>query len=189
MNSKNLQLSKRYAHALWSLREGKSEQSVKLWLEKFKEYLACFERSDELVKLNQNPVFSVEQKEKVFVALAQKIFDDKLSVNFIRKLSLADRMAYLAQIVDELNEYFKKANNTLLAKIETAFELSEEQQTKIKESLEKRYAPSKIVYELKTNDELIAGLRVSVEGESLDNSLLSNIEKLKEKVMQEQLSS
>ena len=92
-----------------------------------------------------------------------------------------DQIGYIPEIYEPFIEVYKEDQNIESVLIESACPLSEDQIRQIKTVIEKKLKKN---IEVRTNvvPELIAGVRVRTKDFVLDNSMLSRISNLKEKL-------
>ena len=123
----------------------------------------------------------IEKSEKKDTLL--KVFDGMdISVSsFVRLLIDKNRFNAFNDIVLEFNRKYNKANNIDVAYVTSAKELDETQINSLKAMLEKKTGKT---VEIKTavDEDLIAGLRVRINDELLDNSVATKLAKMKDAV-------
>jgi F-type H+-transporting ATPase subunit delta len=88
----------------------------------------------------------------------------------------------VAEIIGLYDNYSKEEKSLEIAKIDTAYELNDEQVEKIKAALEKRFN-KKIELEQNLNTTLLAGAVVRVDDLVIDGSLREQLRKLESQLI------
>ena len=132
---------------------------------------------DEFVRFLKNPRISKENKKEVF----KQAFSNLNKYVFSTLLLLIDKdmITDLNDIIFELNQLLEKENNIVHVEVETFKELSEEEELKIKNyfifKLKKNIKITQII-----NEKLVGGLIINYEGKTIDGSLLTKHESLRD---------
>lgn len=167
-----LGIARRYAKALKSSCTNPAELSaVELQLGDF---VAAIQASKELRALIESHSFSSEEKWAVIASLSARLGLEKLSVDFLRVLASARRLALVEEIFDEYCALVLSAKGTTRAYVETAQELSKDAEAQLRATLE-GLTKKKVLFETKVNPALIAGVKVKVDGKTLDVTLASSL--------------
>lgn len=134
----------------------------------------------ELALVLKHPKLPKEEKKKILA----NIFKDanKYLLHFIYLLIDKNRFAHFSDIVKVYMHKFYEERNIEIAYVQSAVPLSDQQVKEIKALLEKRCHKS---VEMKTsvNPALLAGLRVKMKDEVLDNSAATRLAKMKDNVL------
>ena len=126
---------------------------------------------DEYFKILSDLSMVVNQKE-VKNLLLNDSFDNKEKVKILSEIMKDSANENFVRFINLLIE-----NNRLIAKINTAYELSNEQLESIKAALEKRFN-KKVVVEQNIDTTLLAGAVVRVDDLVIDGSLKEQLRKL-----------
>lgn len=179
MATSALLVAKRYSTALWaSLDQASDAKNIATEL---KQSLETFQQPD-LWRLMTSPTFSVAEKLLVSVSVLEKAGASKALRQFVEYLVKAGRINVLAEIVEAFEARVLESENTLEAMVETALPLSDSQKSEIALGLGKLFS-KKINLKVIERTELIAGVRVLVQGQLIDGSLTSNFKKLEKNLL------
>lgn len=167
-----------YAQALFEVaQEAHKEKEFK---EGLKELASIWQSEPDFVKALAHPKIKKQEKKDWLVAL----FKDKIDPVLLNTLLVFNEhgvVSMMDSIYDEYLSCFRKANNIEIVKVETAAQLDTKQIQSLKEMLETKLAKT-IELDIKVCPELIAGLRVQASDLVLDNSVLSRLEAIQEKI-------
>lgn len=153
---------------------------------------------EELVEINEvvkaNPEFKavlahpqIEKADKK--AMLLKVFADmdELTSNFVRLLIDRNRFMAFGDIVSEFIKKYNDVNNIDVAYVTSARMLDDQELTRIKAMLEKKTG-SKIELRTNVDADLLAGIRVRIKDEILDNSIQTKLDKMKAAVVKTELN-
>lgn len=122
---------------------------------------------------------SIEKKDKKEVLI--KVFDgmNHLVSNFVQLLVDKNRFMAFNDICEEFIKHYNEVKNIEIAKVYSAKALSSDELEKIKAMLEKK---TNKTIELKTyvDESLIAGVKVKIKDEVLDNTVINRLTKMKD---------
>ena len=116
--------------------------------------------------------------------MIHSVFQKKLHPVLLRFLEVCiahDQAGNISQIVSVYEKKRRQANNIELVKVESATTLDQKQTDSLIHVLEERLQ-KKVELQVEVVPELIAGLRVQTENLVLDNSVLSRMNAIKEKL-------
>ena len=133
----------------------------------------------------QNILLNDSYDSKYKISLLTEILKESSDDNFIRFVKLLvenNRLLVVAEIIGLYDNYLKAEKSLKIAKIDTAFELTDEQVEKIKAALEKRFN-KKIELEQNLNTTLLAGAVVRVDDLVIDGSLREQLRKLESQLI------
>lgn len=172
-------VAKRYAKALWgSVKNGSAEE----FLKNLSQLSELLKEDSNLNNLAKSPIFSSEEKLKVFSEIFKKLSFSTTMTHFLELLVEKDRFAALPEICEEFRILYLNSNKVKEAQVESAFELSEKQKEQIAEVIEAAL-DTKVNLDVIVNPALVAGIVVHVDGRSIDASLMSNLKNLKEELL------
>ncbi len=173
----------RYAKALFSLAKEK-EQLVQL-KEDMDLISNVYSQSKEFDQLLKSPVVKTSEK----IHIIKLIFQEKisaLSIKFLEIVTLNKREAFIPLICRNILTLIRKEKNIKTAVITTAQTMNDELLKKATEILEKELG-AKIELSAKVNPELIGGMILRVDDKQYDASVLTQLKKLKQKMLKAQL--
>lgn len=164
-----------YAQALMSLAQ--QQNLTNEFGDSFRSLSSLLEESGEFRDFVLNPVIKGEDKKAV---LKQVMGDDAnpYLVNFMMLLVDKRRIVFLEPIVEQYLNLLRKLNQTVLAEITSATELSESQKQNLVEKV-KAIAEARDV-ELKTSvdPDLIGGVIIKVGSKVIDASLRGQLRRI-----------
>ncbi len=164
-----------YAQALMSL--AKQNNLTEQFGQTFRSLSSLLAESKEFKEFVLNPVVKGEDKK----AVLKKVMGDDANpylVNFMMLLVDKRRIIFLEPIVEQYLNLLRKLNQTVLAEVTSATELSEAQQANIVEKV-KAIAEARDV-ELKTtvDPDLIGGVIIKVGSKVIDASLRGQLRRI-----------
>ncbi len=142
---------------------------------------------DETIKANKelslvlkHPKIEKEDKKEVLL----KIFSDADSYvkNFMRLLVDKNRFGQFSEMVKVYVHLYNEHHQIEVAYVESATKLSDQQLADMQVMLEKKLS-KKVEMKVSVNENLIAGVRVKIKDEILDNSAASRLERMKKEVV------
>ncbi len=137
--------------------------------------------SDELMQVMNHPNIHKDEKKKCLTSIyAQQI--DPLLLNLMKIMVDKGRFMYFKAVSEEYERLYNQYYDIAVAEVESACALSDEDKARIKETLEKK-TNQKVACKWKVEPSLLAGLRVKINDQILDNSAANRLVRLKEKVV------
>jgi len=126
----------------------------------------------------QDPAVPTGEKQ----AFVQELFGAKNTVtHFLNTLLEAKRYYLLAACVEEVARLLDARQGIVRAQVETAFKLTQEQQSKVEETLSKFTGKTaRAVFAVRPG--LLGGLRARIEDQLIDGSLKGRFEKLQQQL-------
>ncbi len=134
-------------------------------------------KSKELTLLIQNPLHDIAAIKEVITQLCAKSTIDKVVEKFLLNLAEVKKINLLPDIIQYYKEIYYKKNNIAIAKIEARSKIAPNLCKQITTILEEKLN-KKIVIEHSSNDRLIGGFKVHVDGKLIDYSVKNQIDKL-----------
>ena len=107
--------------------------------------------------------------------------DDVMFSNFISIMIDNKKIYYLDEVHKLFIQMILDDDNTMIAEIETAFKLSEDQKNQLTKNLEQEHS-KKIKIDEVINEELLAGIKISVDNEVTDFSVKYKLNSMKEQI-------
>lgn len=123
---------------------------------------------------------SIPKSERT-AALAQA-FEGKVNTHVLSFLCLMCEQGKTEQFFDSASEFYRLrewASGTVVAKVTSVVELTEQQKIDLIKALEKRTG-KKVTLNCVTDDTLLGGIAVELDGQLLDGSVKSNLKRAKE---------
>lgn len=105
----------------------------------------------------------------------------KILLHFMKLLIDKNRFNYLFDIQNAFVEYYNEMHNIEIATLYSAKPLSSEEELKVVKMLEEKTKKT-IKLVCKIDETLIAGLRIKVKDQVLDNTVLTRLQNLKKQV-------
>ncbi|MCF0108851.1 MAG: ATP synthase F1 subunit delta [Erysipelotrichaceae bacterium] len=162
-----------YADALFEL--GKQEAKVEQYKLDLLEMKQIYEMSDELRKVLESPRIAKADKKAI---LRRLYAGEPFVMNFLQVLADRDRYRLFPDIVDA---YVEKANELLgieVAECTSAVALDEKSAAALQKALEKKLN-KRVEMKFRIDPEIIAGIRVRINDEVMDNTILHRLNELK----------
>lgn len=107
---------------------------------------------------------------------------DHMLLNFLKLLIDKGRFAKIEEIRREYNKAYNDFNNIQVVHVKSATPLQKEEIAKLKETLEKKLQ-KKVDFVLSTDKDLIAGIRIKINDQIIDNTALGRLQRLKRTVL------
>jgi len=145
-----------------------------------KELAGIWNQNADVVKALAHPKVTRVQKREWLTELFGGKIDD-IVLRFLCILTEHNVVAHIPEIYEGYISIWRHANNIEVVKVTSASSLSEKQQADLRKMLEKKMN-KKVELEIKEDPSLIAGLRVQTSQFVLDNSALSRLNAMKEKL-------
>lgn len=167
-----------YSEALFELAKEENK------LEQFKKDLSAMDdvlcSSEELKQVLKHPKVEKNDKKNILEQIFKDV--DPYVINFAKLLIDKNRFAHFHEIRKCYDHSYNEYNNIEVAYVQSAKELDEKQIKAIKDMLEKKTNKA-IEIKTKVNEDLLAGIRIKIKDEILDNSAAARLEKMKENVV------
>lgn len=130
-----------------------------------------------------SPIVSNKDKEKVILQLSEQLHISPMLKNMFRKMAQKNRFIECENFLKCFDEVRADLNHKLVGTIVSATPLNENEVNEITALFEKKLS-KKINFELKTDVQLLGGLKVTVGGVTYDRSIQSQLNRLKESVLE-----
>lgn len=133
-------------------------------------------RDPALSELIDDPRVNQQQLIEIVLAAAADYLDEQ-GANFIRLLVQNDRLNQLPEIRELFESFRREAEQTVEARVITAFPLTEAQQRQIGEALEKRLGHTVVLTET-VDESLLGGMMIRIGDRVIDGSITSQLSRL-----------
>lgn len=182
--ARNYVLAKRYAKALRLLTASKEEASE--ILPQFQKIADAISDNKQLSDLLYSEAFSATEKQRVLKeVLAVANVKSALS-EYVLKVVEFGRVAILPDVCAEFTKLVREELGTLDVRVESAMELSKQQEERLRAELEKATG-KKFLIHTTVNPSLLAGLKVELMGKTLDGSLRTMLGSMKQELLEKEV--
>ncbi len=175
----NTRIASRYANALFDLAQ--SENRLDRIALDLHELSLLVNRSAELSHFLADPLRSNTLRDEIIAKLFKGKLDD-LSFNFVLLLEEKHRMGHLLQICHKFDQLVCEYKRVLRINIVTAASFTTQQIISIKDKLKSKYGYD-IEVTLINDDELLGGFKIFIGDTVLDFSLLSQLNRIKNNII------
>ena len=167
-------IAQEYASAIYDI--AVEEKKVDLFNTYFVQLLDTL--SGDFLKLLDAP--NIDKKEKMDVI--DKVYKsiDPTFVNFLKVLLDNKRLSYFSKIGHQYRKFVRKDKNIVIVDIFSVKKLDDKHIDNIKDTLKGKYPDKELEVKNIVNPNLIGGIQIVCNGESIDMSLKSSITRLKE---------
>lgn len=180
MAPKNV-VARRYAKALSaSIEDAALSEKVVAELDTFVNTLKA---EDQLSEFLFSPSFNSTEKWGVVEDLLAKAGSETRTKEFLRTLVLANRIEVVREAAQSYKELVYEKVGKAEVVIESAYALTESELASVQANLEKSTG-KKLIIKTEIKPELVAGLKVTVEGKTIDGTLGSHLEKMQRTLLQ-----
>ena len=174
-------LARRYAKALMEI--GAEDGSYQRIGQDIESLAKAITDSAELHDVLSNPVFPRSEREKIVMAILQRIGASKTTINFSKLLLDRERMGALPDIHRELSAMINEKSGQLTAEVSSAVALTPQQTSELKTALE-ALSGKKIQIVAKEDPALLGGVIAKVGDLVYDGSLRSQLRELRRSLTQ-----
>ncbi|MGB3765269.1 MAG: ATP synthase F1 subunit delta [Phormidesmis sp.] len=169
------QVAAPYAQALLSI--AKSKDSVETLSQTAGELLSLMKESDELSQFLSNPIADKEAKRGVI----KKVLGDDANVqmkNFMMLLVDKGRIALVKPILEQFQSLVRELNQTVLAEVISAVELSDEQRETVRQKVQGMTQAKSVELESRVDPDLIGGVIIQIGSKVLDASIRGQLRRI-----------
>jgi F-type H+-transporting ATPase subunit delta len=171
-------LGRRYSRALFQLaRETGEEEQIGREIEQF---FAVYSDSD-LREVLTNPAFNLTSRRKILQQVTQAQQLSPLTVKFLSLLLERDRLAYLDGIVGSYRRMLNEAQGRVEAKVVSASTLDPALTEQLRQRL-RAISGKDVVLQAETDQQLLGGLLIELEGKVYDGSIRTQLERMKQRI-------
>lgn len=169
-------LARRYAKALMEI--GVAENNYERIGTDLESLATAISSSKELADLLSNPLFPRSDREKIVLAILDRIGVSQTIINFSKLLLDRERMSIIPDIHRALTSMIHEMSGQITAEVLTAKPLSPAQQDELKKTLEE-LSGKKILISLKEDPSLLGGVIAKVGDLVYDGCLRTQLQELK----------
>jgi len=169
-------IAKQYANALYdaALNQNKIKQ-VCTDVQKLETVL----KDETLLKDLNSPLLNQAQKQELIAILSKTLKTNSITTNFLKILADNKHFDVLKTILKSFNDIYLQKNGMLKVLVETAESLSETQEKKLKDGLQKKLK-KEIILSYKLNENLLGGLILYYNSVQIDDSIKSKLKTLEQ---------
>lgn len=163
-----------YANAIYDIAQ--EENKIDLFNEYFVTILETF--TDDFIKLLELPTLTRNEKKDIVRKVYKSV--DSTFVDFLCVLVDNDRISDFKGIGHQYRKLVRKNKNIVRIDVFSVKELSKKQMDTIVSTLKLKFIDKELEVKNMVNPDLIGGIQIVYNGESIDMSLKSTLERLKE---------
>jgi len=166
-----------YAKAIYEL--ALEEKKVDL----FWDYFIAIDKTDddpEFRKIMSSPIIDTKEKKEIIKKVYYKL--DETFLNFLYVIVDHNRFDSFNGIGHEYRKLVRKEKNIMFIDVISANELTEKHQAKIVKVLKAKYSDKTLQFKYIVKPDLIGGLQIISNGESIDMSLKAALDRIKEEL-------
>lgn len=167
-------IARPYAEAAFSY--AKEQNALQSWSDVLAD-LAAISENEEMVKFLANPSHTKEQKLEIFLSLLGAASATDAIKNFLVALAEQGRLNTLSFVSKLFEELKATEEKRIKASIASAMELNDEQKSKLSAALNSKFGAD-VDVEYTTDSALIAGVRIKVGDWVVENTAVTQIQKL-----------
>jgi F-type H+-transporting ATPase subunit delta len=174
---KNLAIARRYAKALLMI--GKEDGQTEQYRQELDAVAKLMAQQKELADTVSNPLYNLEERQKVFKGVIDKLKLSPVMTSFLMLLFDKGRVSFIVSI----NEFFQKLADELKgvarASLVSATKLSDEAIEKIRSALSKKTG-KEIILDVEQDPGLIGGIVTKIGDLVLDGSIKTQLLNMRE---------
>lgn len=168
-------VSVRYASALMDLAgDSKKLKDVEKDILSLK---AMLESSEDFASFVEKPVVSRSVKLSTILEIAKKAKLSQITSNFLGVLAQNGRLPYLPSIVEAFENALAAQRGDMVAKVETAFALTDKQTKELQAQISKALGAN-VAVDVSVDKDLLGGMIVTVGSTMIDDSVRRKLERL-----------
>jgi F-type H+-transporting ATPase subunit delta len=174
-NVANTEVAQPYAQALLSIAQSKN--LTEEFGEDARTLLNLLSENQQLQNFIDNPFIAAENKKALITQILGEGANPYLR-NFLLLLVDKRRIFFLEQILKQYLALLRQLNQTVLAEVTSAVELTQEQQQAVKEKVLAFTKARQVELETKVDSELIGGVIIKVGSQVIDSSIRGQLRRL-----------
>lgn len=169
-------LDKRYAMALYEVAEEKGK--VEEYLKDLRSVCDLIDANKDFYEVIKHPQISTKKKKETFINIFKGNIDQDL-LSFLLILIEKNRILFLREKLNQMEQIYLEKNNTLEATVKTAVPLLDEEKEQLKLKLENQYN-KKIILTSVIDKSILGGVYVRVGNDVIDGTVKSKLSELKD---------
>jgi F-type H+-transporting ATPase subunit delta len=167
-------VARRYAKSL--VDSAKDEGEIRALFDEFRLVVGPL-TEPEILEFWRNPGISIARKTAAVNELAARLETTDKLTSFLKVLAAKNRIKLLRQVFREFSILAREELGEITVAVESPFELTEEEKNDLS-SILRRKLGKQIILEIRINDDLLAGTKITVGDRVMDGSLRMRLEKL-----------
>lgn len=136
---------------------------------------------DKLVRILSHPKISKAEKKECIDKIYGGLVDD-VFIHFFKVLIDKNRFQYVCAIFDAFDDDYVQYYNIIQANVWSARELSDDEKKRLEDKLKNKYHQS-VECSYEVDKLLLAGIKVKVKDQVMDNTALNRLNKMKDSIM------
>lgn len=172
-------VAQNYGDALFSL--AKEEDKLTTYKEQLEMVLSALQKEPEFLRLLAHPKMDKEQKKEMIDSVFKPALD-KTVLNFMKLLIDKSRFSHIQDICHAFHDMYNKEYGIMVAYVTSAKALDEQEVQSLREVLETK-TKKKVELVVNVDEDLMAGIRVKIGDQVIDNTARTRLENLKDMVV------
>ena len=172
-------VSKNYSDALFAL--AREDQKLELFKEQLDLVTDSVKQDAKFDAVMAHPKISKDEKKAMMEAVFGKSIDHML-LNFLKLLIDKGRFSKIDEIRKEFRKEYNKFHNIQVVYVTSAKPLADADVKKLQEKLEAKL-DKKVDFVLAVDEDLIAGIRIKINDQIIDNTAFGRLQRLKRNVL------
>ncbi|AFZ36737.1 ATP synthase subunit delta [Stanieria cyanosphaera PCC 7437] len=169
------EIAEPYAQALMSVAQ--QHNLTEEFGESFRQLLSLMEESDEFSAFVANPIIKAEDKKNVL----RRVLGDSANpylINFLMLLIDKRRIIFLKQVAEQYLNLLRKLNQTVLAEVIAAKELTDSQQQAVIDRVKAISQAQNVELKTSVDPSLIGGVVIKIGSQVIDASLRGQLRRI-----------
>jgi len=167
-----------YSEALFAL--ALEEKKLEVFCEDIKSILDVLYANEDLKSIMKHPKVKKEDKKAILSNVFASV--DPYVLNFMKLMVDKSRFAHFEETCKTFLKMYNVHEGIEVAYVQSARPLSAQEKADLEKMLEKR-TNKKIEMRCSVNEDLIAGIRIKINDDILDNSAATQLSRMKNQVM------
>ncbi len=179
-----MSLAKSYAQALYqsASEAGSKSDALDQLAREFDSFLAAANSSSEAKIAIFSPVVTAKEKTAIIEEISKKFSYSRTMTNFLSLLARKGRLSELKDIREAYLAVRTEAEGGLTGRLESAEPLSPEDVQELSRSFSKKLGKP-VAFQTSTDPDLLAGIKVSVNGVTYDGTLRAQLQQLRDRLV------
>jgi len=171
-------VSRRYAKSL--VDSAKDEGELRALFDEFRIVVGPL-TEPRILEFWRNPGISIARKKAAVGELSGRLETSGRLTSFLKVLAAKNRIKLLRQVFREFSVLARRELGEITVTVESPFELTEEEKNDLS-SILRRKLGKQIILEIRINQHLLAGTRITIGDRIIDGSLRMRLDKLRETI-------
>jgi F-type H+-transporting ATPase subunit delta len=143
---------------------------------------AAVESSNDAMRFLYGPIGTAKEKQTVLEAVAKKLSTSRLTLEFLNLLATKGRLGILSDVRGEFAQVRLRAEGGVPGVVVSAEPLNPADVESLASAFTKKLG-KKVSFSVSTDPNLLAGMKVTVNGVTYDGSLRSQLQQLRDRVL------